>query len=98
MESDLFLKTIKIICKLASINFFKAVVETGYMEDFYSDSQYGNLETAIDMVSNKLQQEVFEQSSKLEKSEWMKKSHSPELAWLFSFVTIREQIHQLAGV
>ena len=36
MELDLFKEVIKMICKMASIKLMKAVVEVGYMEDFYT--------------------------------------------------------------
>ena len=48
MHRDSFIDTIKLICKMASINFLKAVAETSYMEDFYNESQYASLESAID--------------------------------------------------
>ena len=51
MHRDPFIETVKLICRMASINFMKAVAETGYTEDFYSESQYSSLESAINKVS-----------------------------------------------
>ena len=34
----------------------KAVVETGYLEDLYSPSQYESLDSAIDQISLEFQQ------------------------------------------
>ena len=36
MERELFLGITKILLKMASIDFIKAVVETGYMDDLYN--------------------------------------------------------------
>ena len=35
MHRNPFIETVKLICRMASVNFIKAVAETGYMEDFY---------------------------------------------------------------
>ena len=43
-------------------------------------------------------QQVFAESSKLEKDEWMKQSHTSKFAWLFSLVSIREKVHSEAKV
>ena len=40
MHRDSFIDAVQLICRMASINFMKAVAETGYTEDFYSESQY----------------------------------------------------------
>ena len=47
MHRDPFIETVKLICRMASINFIKAVAHTGYMEDFYDKSQYASLDSAI---------------------------------------------------
>ena len=47
MQRDLFIETVKLICRMASVNFMKAVAETGYMEDFYDKGQYASLDSAI---------------------------------------------------
>ena len=52
MKPDLFEETVKMICKLASTSFMKAVVETGYLEDLYSKMQYESLDSAIDNISH----------------------------------------------
>ena len=46
MHRDPFIETVKLICRMASVNFMKAVAETGYMEDFYDKGQYEALELA----------------------------------------------------
>ena len=56
MKPDLFEKTIKMICKLATTKFMKAVVETGYLEDLYSTNQYESLDSAIDQISDEFKQ------------------------------------------
>ena len=48
MHRDSFIETIMLICRMASIDLMKAVAETSYMEDFYSEIQYASLESAID--------------------------------------------------
>ena len=83
---------------MASTNFLKAVVETGYTEDFYSTKQYEDLEASIDKLSQDLTQEVFGELMDLHVSEWMKKSHSTDFVWLFSFDSIRRRIHNFANV
>ena len=40
MDKSLFQQTVKLILEMASVNFIKAVVETGYMEDLYQNSHY----------------------------------------------------------
>ena len=47
MEKEKFTKTIKVVLKMASINFIKAVVETGYMEEFYQTRHFEQLEASI---------------------------------------------------
>ena len=44
------------ICELATTRFMKAVVETGYLEELYSKSQYESLDLAIDQISHKFMQ------------------------------------------
>ena len=36
MHRDYFIQIVQLICRMASINFMKAVVESGYMEDLYN--------------------------------------------------------------
>lgn len=54
MEKSLFVETIKMLFKMASVNFIKAVVETGYMEDFYESKHYEDLESSINKLSQDL--------------------------------------------
>ena len=70
------------ICKMASSNLIKAVVETGYMEEFYDNGHYEIFDLTIDQISLEFKQEVFGESSTLEKKDWMTISHSPEFSWL----------------
>ena len=98
MERELFKDVTKILLRMASINFIKAVVETRYMENLYKNSHYLDLESSIDKISGDLIQQVFGNSNTLHIDEWTKLAHSKELAWLFSFNTIRERIHSLANV
>ena len=63
MEKSLFVETIKMLFKMASVNFIKAVVETGYMEDFYESKHYEDLESSINKLSQDLIQEVFGNSA-----------------------------------
>ena len=51
--------TIKLICKMASLDLIKSVVDSGYMEELYDSVQYGSLNTSIDKISNDLKQEIF---------------------------------------
>ena len=44
---------------MASINFIKAVVETGYMDDLYQSSHYEELDSSIDSISQDFAKEVF---------------------------------------
>ena len=50
LQADLFVKTLKSILKLASIDFTKAVIETGYMDGFYKEEDYTKLDSAIDTI------------------------------------------------
>ena len=47
MHRDPFIETVKLICRIASVDFLKAAAETGYMEDFYDKGQYASLDSAI---------------------------------------------------
>ena len=47
MKSDRFAQTIKMICRIASTKFMKAVVEVGYTKELYDTDQYERLEKAI---------------------------------------------------
>ena len=51
MHQDSFSETIKLICKMASINLIRAAVAAGYIADFYNKNQYMRLESAIDQIS-----------------------------------------------
>ena len=51
MQPDLFKKTVKELLQLASTNFLKAIVEAGYVEDFYTKKQYEDLESSIERLS-----------------------------------------------
>ena len=59
MQQDLFMETIKLICKMASIDLIKSVVDSGYMEELYNSAQYESINTSIDKISSNLKQEIF---------------------------------------
>ena len=63
MERGLFVETIKMLFKMASVNFIKATVETGYMENFYENKHYADLESSIDRLSQDLIRKVFNYSA-----------------------------------
>ena len=44
---------------MASTNLIKAVVETGYMEEFYDSSHYEIFDLTIDQISFEFAQEIF---------------------------------------
>ena len=44
---------------MAAIDFSKAVYETEYMDDPYTEQDYNKLEIAIDQLSEDLKQKVF---------------------------------------
>ena len=56
IQKNLYRETIKVILKMSSINFIKAVVETGYMEDLFQSSHYEKLQSSIDAISEELAQ------------------------------------------
>ena len=83
---------------MASVNFIKAADEVGYMKGLYQKSHLDILQTAIKTLCEVLTQNLFDDSRHLETNKWIKKAHSAEFSWLFSFATIREKIHELANV
>ena len=54
IQRELFLDVTKMLLKMASINFIKAVVETGYMNEFYKSNDYSALESSINKNSEDL--------------------------------------------
>ena len=54
MQKDLYRETIKVILKMSSINFIKALVEIGYMESLFRSSHYEKLQSSIDAISEDL--------------------------------------------
>lgn len=50
MNKNLFKQVVKVILEMASTNFIKAVVETGYMDDLYQSSHYEKLQSSIDNI------------------------------------------------
>ena len=98
MKPDLFIDTIKFICELASIDLIKAVVETGYMDDFYSQNQYDSLQSGIDSVCQELKDQIFGELLELEARQWMMHALTPQYDWLFSFPSIRDKVHSKANV
>ena len=78
---------------MASTDFLKAVEEIGYMENPYTSKNLLSLDHSIDLVTRDLADDVFGESNTLKKDEWLKIAHFPELAFIFSFESIREKIH-----
>ena len=54
MEAESFTEVIKLICRLASVSFLKAVTDIGYMQDLYQESEYEALNQSIDTVCEEL--------------------------------------------
>ena len=46
LDSEKFLDTTNIICKMAFSDMMQAAIESNYMQDFYDTSQYQKLENA----------------------------------------------------
>ena len=80
------------IFKIACIDLPKAVAETGYMPNYYEDSEYQKLLDTITKLSKVLKDEIFENSAELKDKEWIAKAMMPEYNWLFSLSTIRERV------
>ena len=65
IEHELCLQTIKTICRMASIDFIRAVAENGYMEALYSKVELQDLDSAIDQVCQDLTKDIFSDSKGL---------------------------------
>ena len=98
MEPIKFQKSITDIFKIACIDLPKAVSETGYMPNYYEDSEYQKLLDTITKLSKVLKDEIFENSAELKDKEWIAKAMMPEYNWLFSLSTIRERVFKDAYV
>ena len=48
ISRTLFIEAIQSICKMASTDLMKAAIETGYMTDLYTPSDYQSLSASID--------------------------------------------------
>ena len=83
---------------MAAIEFTKAVLDTKFMDLFYDDKDYENLESGIEIVCKDLTHKVFGEATELEKKDWMKKAIMPDLEWLSKLDTIRERVHLASGV
>ena len=70
----------------------KAVAETGYMPNYYEDSEYQQLLDTIAKLSKVLKDEIFGDSAELKDKEWIAKVMMPEYKWLFSLSSIRERV------
>ena len=82
---------------MAAISFSKAVYETKYMDDPYTEQDYSKLEIAIDQLSEDIKQQVFGQAPEVDRIVWKKKAFTTDLAWLFKIETIRDKVHETAG-
>ena len=74
---------------MASLDMIDAACETGFMEKLYSVSHRRILKSTIDLLSGNFGLEIFGDSETLDSKEWIKKSHLSDMAWLFSFASIR---------
>ena len=72
LQADLFADSLKSILKMASIDFVKAVIETGYMDKFYEKEDYEKLDSTIDEICQDLKRDVFGKKKYILKEEWMK--------------------------
>ena len=98
VQAEKFSLIIKQVCKLASVKFLKAVTHIGYMEPFYSESHYENLDKAIEVTCKDLTLKVFGEKKAMDEKEWLQNLDKSEFVWLNSFVAIREKIHQTANL
>ena len=83
---------------MASTNLIKAAVQTGYIEELYTITQYAKLNSSIDTISQDLTLQVFKDQETLYLAEWKQLAHKPEVAWVLNFETIRDKVHQRANV
>ena len=98
MEPNRFCDVIKKICELASTKFIKAIVETGYIDEFYNERDYKNIQIAIDQVSEEFKEEIFGKATELDANQWISRALNPNCAWIFSYPLIREKVHAKANV
>ena len=68
------------------------------MDSLYDDSHYERLEQGIEQISAGLQQKVFGEAIELDKKDWVKQALTKEFEWLFTLETIRQRVHEAAGV
>ena len=59
MERENFISTVNMICKLATTNLIKAVAATGYIEDFYTHTQYQKLDEVANEICQEFARQVF---------------------------------------
>ena len=83
---------------MGSTRFIRALIEIGYLDEFYNTKEYKALQTAIVKISEELKDKVFGKDEEIQSSQWLKKTQSIEYRWLFSFTTIRNKIFKDAGV
>ena len=76
---------IKPILRIAAIEFTKTVFETKFMDKYYDDSDYKNLEYGLEKVCEDLKHKVFGEATQLEKKDWMRQAIKPDLKWLSRF-------------
>ena len=83
---------------MGSTRFIRALIEIGYLDEFYNTKECKALQTAIVKISEELKDKVFGKDEEIQSSQWLKKTQSIEYRWLFSFTTIRNKIFKDAGV
>ena len=72
MEPGKFVDAIKLVLRMAAIEFTKAVFETHFMDQLYEVSDYKRLESGINKICNDLKLKVFEEKAELNKKEWVR--------------------------
>ena len=98
MHSKRFVDAIRTICELASVEFMKAIIETGYIEELYEKGDYESINLAIELVSQEFKEEIFGESEEIDIHQWMMRALTPVCAWIFSYPAIREKVHAKANV
>ena len=78
MEPYKFVDAIKLVLRMAAIEFTKAVFETQFMDQLFDDSHFNKLESGINKICNDLKLKVFEETTELNKKEWVKKAMMPD--------------------
>ena len=98
MQSKRFADAIRTICQLATLEFMKAVIETGYIDELYQKGDYESIQLATELISQEFKEEIFGESTEIDTKQWMMRALTPVCAWMFSYPSIREKVHAKANV